>query len=281
MAGGAKNYDLQIKLMMIGDQAVGKTALLVRYADDDFNEVLLPTIGIDFKIKTIELGGKRVKLQIWDTAGQERFRTTTQAYYRGAMGILLIYDVTNTKSWSNVRNWVRNIESNAPQTVNRMLIGNKCDMTSSRQVTTAQGETLAREYGMRFLETSSRDNINVGDAFLALATDVVYVALIEPVTCQLHVWRDQGGGATKVVYIAPRTHFRVSGLGFRVSGLGFRNSGFGFRFRVSGLGFRISGFGFSLSYFGFRGSGSETLPARRGGGRTCDGSRARPGRGGS
>jgi Ras-related protein Rab-8A len=123
--------------------------------------------------QTIELKGKIVKLQIWDTAGQERFRTITQAYYRGAMGILLIYDVTNTKSWSNVRNWVRNIESNAPQTVNRMLIGNKCDMTSSRQVTTAQGETLAREYGMRFLETSSRDNINVGDAFLALATDVV------------------------------------------------------------------------------------------------------------
>ena len=119
------------------------------------------------------------------------------------------------------------------------------------------------------------------DVAFALATDVVYVALIEPVTCQLHVWRDQGGGATKVVYIAPRTHFRVSGLGFRVSGLGFRNSGFGFRFRVSGLGFRISGFGFSLWYFGFRGSGSETLPARRGGGRTCDGSRARPGRGGS
>jgi Ras-related protein Rab-8A len=108
-------HDLQIKLMMIGDQAVGKTALLVRYADGDFSEVLLPTIGIDFKIKTIELQSKTIKLQIWDTAGQERFRTITQAYYRGAMGILLIYDVTNTKSWSNVRNWVRNIEGNAPQ----------------------------------------------------------------------------------------------------------------------------------------------------------------------
>ena len=108
-------HDLQIKLMMIGDQAVGKTALLVRYADGDFSEVLLPTIGIDFKIKTIELQSKTIKLQIWDTAGQERFRTITQAYYRGAMGILLIYDVTNTKSWSNVRNWDRNIEGNAPQ----------------------------------------------------------------------------------------------------------------------------------------------------------------------
>ncbi len=81
--------------------------------------------------------GKRVKLQVWDTAGQERFRVITQAYYRGAMGILLVYDVTSTKSWSNVRNWVRNIEGNAPQTVNKMLIANKCDMEAMRQVATA------------------------------------------------------------------------------------------------------------------------------------------------
>jgi small GTP-binding protein len=124
----------QLKLMMIGDQAVGKTALLIRYADDDFSEALLPTIGIDFKIKTIDLEGKRIKLQIWDTAGQERFRTITQAYYRGAMGILLIYDITSQKSWSNVRNWVRNIEGNAPQTVNKILIGNKCDLASLRRL---------------------------------------------------------------------------------------------------------------------------------------------------
>ena len=169
----SKSYDLQIKLMMIGDQAVGKTALLMRFAEDDFNEVLLPTIGIDFKIKTIDLAGKRVKLQIWDTAGQERFRTITQAYYRGAMGILLIYDVTNPKSWSNVRNWVRNIEGNAPQTVNKILVGNKCDLTSLRQVSTQQGEQLSREYGLKFFETSARSNINVNDAFLTLGTDVV------------------------------------------------------------------------------------------------------------
>ena len=96
MATPAKpQYDLQIKIMMIGDQAVGKTALLVRYADDDFNEVLLPTIGIDFKIKTIDLLGKRVKLQIWDTAGQDRFRAVTRSYYRGAQGILLCFDATD------------------------------------------------------------------------------------------------------------------------------------------------------------------------------------------
>merc|ERR1712070_535956 len=108
-----------------------------------------------------------------DTAGQERFRTITQAYYRGAMGILLIYDITNTKTWSNVRNWVRNIEGNAPQTVNKILIGNKCDLQSMRQVSKQQGEQLAREYGMKFLETSARDTTNVQEAFITLATDVV------------------------------------------------------------------------------------------------------------
>ena len=168
-----KTYDLQIELMMIGDQAVGKTALLFRYSDDDLNEALLPIIGIDFKIKTIQLLDKRVKLQMWDTAGQERFRTITQAYYRGAMGILLVYDVTNTKSWSNVRNWVRNIEGNAPQTVNKILVGNKCDLANQRQVSTQQGQQLAREYDIKFFETSARSNTNVQEAFQTLADDVV------------------------------------------------------------------------------------------------------------
>mmetsp|Transcript_42709 Transcript_42709/g.58062 ORF Transcript_42709/g.58062 Transcript_42709/m.58062 type:complete len:203 (+) Transcript_42709:29-637(+) len=172
MASG-RQFDLQIKLMMIGDQAVGKTAMLVRYTEDDFKESVLPTIGIDFKVKTVQIEGKRVKLQIWDTAGQERFRTITQAYYRGAMGILLIYDVTNSKTLQNVRNWVRNIEGNAPQTVNKILVGNKCDMESERQVPRADGEKLASEYGIKFYETSARSNTNVSEAFLTLATDVV------------------------------------------------------------------------------------------------------------
>jgi len=159
--------------MMIGDQAVGKTALLVRYADESFSESVLPTIGIDFKIKSLEQNGKRIKLQIWDTAGQERFRTITQAYYRGAMGILLIFDVTNPKTLQNIRNWVRNIEGNAPQTVNKILVGNKSDMAGERQVSTAQGEALAAEYGMKYFETSARANTNVTEAFQTLATDVV------------------------------------------------------------------------------------------------------------
>ena len=106
----AKAYDYLFKLLLIGDSGVGKTCLLFRFAEDAFNPTFISTIGIDFKIRTIELDGKKVKLQIWDTAGQERFRTITTAYYRGAMGIMLVYDITDEKSFNNIKTWMRNIE---------------------------------------------------------------------------------------------------------------------------------------------------------------------------
>ena len=154
-------HDLQIKLMMIGDQAVGKTALLVRYADGDFSEVLLPTIGIDFKIKTIELQSKTIKLQIWDTAGQERFRTLTSSYYRGAHGIIIVYDVTDRDSFENVRQWMHEIERFANPGVCKILVGNKCDMEEIRKVTHDEGAELARHFEIPFLETSAKNSINV------------------------------------------------------------------------------------------------------------------------
>merc|ERR1712116_1104 len=106
----AKTYDYLFKLLLIGDSGVGKTCVLFRFSEDAFNSTFISTIGIDFKIRTIELDGKKIKLQIWDTAGQERFRTITTAYYRGAMGIMLVYDITNEKSFDNIKNWIRNIE---------------------------------------------------------------------------------------------------------------------------------------------------------------------------
>jgi Ras-related protein Rab-8A len=110
--------------------------ILLRFSDDSFTPSFITTIGIDFKIRTIELDGRRIKLQIWDTAGQERFRTITTAYYRGAMGILLVYDVTDDKSFGNIRNWIRNIEQHATESVNKMLIGNKCDMVDKKVIET-------------------------------------------------------------------------------------------------------------------------------------------------
>ena len=148
----AKTYDYLFKLLLIGDSGVGKTCVLFRFSEDAFNATFISTIGnliapllirlnknriipgIDFKIRTIELDGKKIKLQIWDTAGQERFRTITTAYYRGAMGIMLVYDITNEKSFDNIKNWIRNIEEHASADVEKMILGNKCDMNGRRQV---------------------------------------------------------------------------------------------------------------------------------------------------
>ncbi|XP_022869515.1 ras-related protein RAB1BV-like isoform X4 [Olea europaea var. sylvestris] len=128
------DYDYLIKLLLIGDSGVGKSCLLLRFSDGSFTTSFITTIGIDFKIRTIELDGKRIKLQIWDTAGQERFRTITTAYYRGAMGILLVYDVTDESSFNNIRNWIRNIEQHASDNVNKILVGNKADMDESKRM---------------------------------------------------------------------------------------------------------------------------------------------------
>jgi len=165
-------YDYLIKLLLIGDSGVGKSCLLLRFSDDSFTPSFITTIGIDFKIRTIELDGKRIKLQIWDTAGQERFRTITTAYYRGAMGILLVYDVTDDKSFANIRNWIRNIEQHASENVNKILIGNKCDLVDKKMIDTSKGKALADEYAIRFMETSAKNSINVEDAFITLAKDI-------------------------------------------------------------------------------------------------------------
>ncbi|XP_013714834.1 ras-related protein RABE1c isoform X3 [Brassica napus] len=167
------DYDYLIKLLLIGDSGVGKSCLLLRFSDGSFTTSFITTIGIDFKIRTIELDGKRIKLQIWDTAGQERFRTITTAYYRGAMGILLVYDVTDESSFNNIRNWIRNIEQHASDNVNKILVGNKADMDeSNRAVPKAKGQALADEYGIKFFETSTKTNLNVEEVFFSIAKDI-------------------------------------------------------------------------------------------------------------
>ncbi|XP_031103735.1 ras-related protein RABE1e-like [Ipomoea triloba] len=167
------DYDCLIKLLLIGDSGVGKSCLLLRFSEDSFTQSYITTIGIDFKVRTIELDGKRMKLQIWDTAGQERFRTITTAYYRGAMGILLVYDVTDESSFDNIRNWMKNIEQHASDTVNKILIGNKADMDESKRVVpTSRGQALADEYGVKFFETSAKTGYNVEQGFFAIAGDI-------------------------------------------------------------------------------------------------------------
>ncbi|KZO99732.1 ras-domain-containing protein [Calocera viscosa TUFC12733] len=195
---GNPHYDFLIKLLLIGDSGVGKSCLLLRFCDDAWTPSFITTIGIDFKIRTIELDGKRIKLQIWDTAGQERFRTITVAYYRGAMGILLVYDVTDERSFNNIRTWYSNVEQHASEGVNKILIGNKCDWDDKRAVSVQQGEELANELGVRFLETSAKQNINVEEAFFSLARDIK-ARLLDTLPDQGASAGNQGGsGSVKV-----------------------------------------------------------------------------------
>ncbi len=129
-------------------------------------------IGIDFKIKIINLEDKLIKLQIWDTAGQERFRTITKTYYKGANGIILTYDVTDENSFKNIRTWVKQIEQNAQSSVCKVLVGNKCDR-EDRKVTFEDGQKLAKEFNMQFFETSAKTNYNVNETFTYLTREIL------------------------------------------------------------------------------------------------------------
>jgi Ras-related protein Rab-8A len=154
------SYDTVLKFLVIGDTGVGKTCVLLRYCEDTFTNVHLTTIGIDFKLKTTEIDGKKVKLQIWDTAGQERFKTITQNYYKGAMGIVLCYSVIERESFENISNWMKQINDHADSNVCKLLIGNKSDM-EDRRVAYEEGQRLAQQYGITFFETSAKDGKNI------------------------------------------------------------------------------------------------------------------------
>lgn len=150
---------------------MGKTCLLLQYANQTFTPNFISTIGIDFKIKHCVIDGSRVKLQIWDTAGQERFRTITTSYFRGAQGIMLVYDVTDRKTYENIKSWVSQIKMHADSNVNQILVANKCDL-AERLVTYEEGEALAKQFGMKFVETSAKTNTNVEEAFIQIASEV-------------------------------------------------------------------------------------------------------------
>ncbi|KAB2089587.1 hypothetical protein ES319_A03G072100v1 [Gossypium barbadense] len=149
-------YDYLFKLLLIGDSGVGKSCLLLRFA----------------KIRTVEQDGKTLKLQIWDTAGQERFRTITSSYYRGAHGIIIVYDVTDQASFNNVKQWLNEIDRYASGNVNKLLVGNKCDLTAKKVVSYETAKAFADDLGIPFMETSAKNATNVEQAFMAMAGDI-------------------------------------------------------------------------------------------------------------
>lgn len=167
-----QDYDYLFKLLLIGNSAVGKSSILLRFSDNIFNESFLPTIGVDFKIKTFELQGRTVKLQIWDTAGQERFKTITSSYYKGAHGIILVYDITDRQSFKDIENWLAEVEKYASENVVKLLVGNKCDLESARQVKYEDGKELANSLGVKFIETSAKNSIHIEDAFYTMAGEI-------------------------------------------------------------------------------------------------------------
>ncbi|KYO43392.1 ras-related protein Rab-35 isoform X1 [Alligator mississippiensis] len=170
MAG--RGYDHLFKLLLIGDSGVGKSSLLLRFADNTFSSSFVTTIGVDFRVRTVVLGGLRLRLQVWDTAGQERFRTITSTYYRNAHGVIVVYDVTNPDSFVSVKRWMHEIAENC-DSVCKVLVGNKVEDPSHRQVPAADARRFSAQLGLRHFETSAKDNINVEEMFAAVAGQVL------------------------------------------------------------------------------------------------------------
>ena len=157
-------YDHLLKILLIGDSGVGKSSLLTRFCDDSFSEKQLTTIGVDFKVKYVELKDRKFKLAIWDTAGQERFRTLTSSYYRGAHAIILVYDASDRRTFENLAYWIEEVRkySTNPEAV-VLVVGNKLD--ESRQVSTAEGKECAFNNSALFIETSAKTKQGVREAF--------------------------------------------------------------------------------------------------------------------
>ena len=171
-----KPKEILYKILLLGDSSVGKTCFLMRYADNTFQEIHMSTIGLDYKLKNVQLDdGKMVKIQIWDTAGQDRFRSITKNYYKGAHGIILLYDVTSLKTFENVKNWVSQIKEEVSDKVTIILVGNKIDNVQNRKVTTEEGEKMAKECGIEFFETSAKSGENIDNTFNHLVKKTVEI----------------------------------------------------------------------------------------------------------
>ena len=166
-----KQVDHYVKILLLGDSGVGKTSLLKRFADKNFSPSTLSTTGVDYKTHYARINGKRVKCQVWDTAGQERFHVITRAYYRGAHGIVLVYDVTDKNTLENIGYWMDSIQKHASSSVEKILVANKVDLPG--RLESKHGEEIAKAHGVKYIETSAKTGSNVQAAFIGLAKDII------------------------------------------------------------------------------------------------------------
>lgn len=175
---GSANGDIDnlFKVLLVGDSSVGKSAIMMRFTDDNFFDGHVSTIGADFKTKKVTVSGKKIALQLWDTAGQERFRTMTNAYYRGAHGLFIVYDITNRESFEHVKSWLEEVRRCTDSSVSVMLLGNKSDLNEKRSVSLHEVYAFTKKHNLSYLETSARDATNIGKAFLNLTKQIMRIS---------------------------------------------------------------------------------------------------------
>ena len=167
------NYDLILKLVLIGDSGVGKTNILSRYNNNEFSLATQPTVGVEFGNKIIKKENKSIKLQLWDTAGQERYKAITNVFYKGSKGAFVVYDITRKSSFLNIDNWIGELKTNGSDDILIILVGNKTDLEDKREVSTDDGEKKAKQYGIAFCETSALQGKNIEHAFNILIDEII------------------------------------------------------------------------------------------------------------
>ncbi|OQV22810.1 Ras-related [Hypsibius exemplaris] len=199
LGGAGDDYDYLFKVVMIGDSGVGKSNLIHRFTKNEFRVETQTTMGVEFAKKSIKIDDKIVKAQIWDTAGQERFRAITSAYYRGALGALLVYDISKQSTYDSLTRWLAEIRDYGERGIVVILIGNKCDLLHLRAISTEDGQILADTHGLKFLETSALDATNVEDAFNELLKEIYKSVVHHSPPADIQPGSLGGYGSTKAI----------------------------------------------------------------------------------